>query len=447
MRPIDVAVPARGSRSRSWRRSAVVGAVAAAALVPLVAAQQPAPQPLPPSVTGKTPAPIVPASATTPVAAPIARFQDLRTFPPETVAAVYAMRAGADWLWRMNQPNGRFFPGINPTLRIATTDDPDFRQAVAALALARAARFTGDERFATRAGQAVLTLLTLTKPDPQDPTCRVPTAASDKCNRVGFAAVVALAAYELAAADPKMATEAEALCHFLRKQLRDDGSVHYADGPTDVPTKIDPDGVNVYPGLALEAIAVSHRAKPEAWKKDAVAKGVGFYREFFKAQPTPLLAATLLPAFAAAATPAKDDPATAAAFAAADWLCDRQYTPANTAQRAWIGGFKAAAGEPTADTAVCAAGLASAIKLTRGAGDVARFTAYRRAGVDALLFARGLQFTDENADHFEKTFRTRFLTGGAHPSPTDGTARIDATAAVVAAHLAFLGSGGETRPD
>lgn len=426
----------------------VFGLAATVVAVPLLTGQTP-PAPLPPSVTGQPmPQPIQPASATTtvPPASPIARFQDLKNFPPETVAAVYSMRSGADWLWRMNQPNGRFFPGIIPALKIATSDDPDFRQACAALALARAAKFTGDERFATRAAQAVLVMLTLTKADGQDATCRVPTATSDKCNRVGFAAVVALAAYELP--DAKMHAEAECLCHFLRKQLRADGSVHYADADTDVPTKLDPDGVNVYPGLALEAIAVSNRAKPEAWKRDAVANAATYYRTWFKSSPTPTMAATMLPALVECAGAAKDDPVKLAAFEMADWLCEKQYTSTNTAQRGWIGGFsKTGTGEPNCDSATCAGGLAAAVKLTRAAGDVTRYTTYRRATVEALMFARNLQFTDESADHFEKAFRSKFLLGGVHLSPTDGTTRIDATASVVAAHLAYLSCGGEMRAE
>jgi hypothetical protein len=434
------------TRYRTLLIPAVFVLAATVVVGPLLVGQTP-PAPLPPSVTGQpAPQPIQPVSATTAPAAPIARFQDLKSFPPETVAAVYSMRAGADWLWRMNQPNGRFFPGVVPALKIATPDDPDFRQACAALALARAAKFTGDERFATRAAQAVLVLLTLTKPDPQDATCRVPTAPSDKCNRVGFAAVVALAAYELP--DAKMHAEAESLCLFLKKQLRADGSVHYAYADTDVPTKLDQDGVNVYPGLALEAIALSHRAKPEGWKRDAVANAAAYYRTWFQSSPTPLMAGTMLPAFAACAGEAKDDPVKRAAFEMADWLCEKQYTPANTAQRGWIGGFsKTGTGEPAWDSATCASGLACAVKLTRAAGDVTRYVTYRRATVDALTFARSLQFNDDSADHFEKSFRTKFLLGGVHLSPTDGTVRIDATAAGVAAHLAYLSSGGEMRAE
>jgi hypothetical protein len=408
---------------------------------------------LPPSVTGATPpaAPVLPASGVQAppdaAQAPIARFQNLQQFPPETVQAVYSMRAGADWLWRMNQSNGRFFPGLNPAVRAPLDVDSDLRQAYATLALVEAARFTGDERFAARATQSVLALLTLTKPDPADPACRVPDAPSDRCNRVGFAALVALAAYQTG--DPKLAAEAERLCRFLGKQWRN-GAVHYTDGPED-PLKVDPDGVTVYPGLAVQALAASHRAKPEPWKQDALAKAAAHYRAYFKAHPHPMLAATLIPGFTEFCLQAGKDPATAATvFELADWLGGCQYTLTDARNPTWVGGFRPTPAtapqpdEPTHESAVCAAGLAAAAKLTRQTtGDLTRFQKYRQGVVDGLAFVRGLQFTDESADHFEKGFRARFLVGGVHLTPTDGTVRIDATAHLVSAELAYLQSGTE----
>ena len=108
--------------------------------------------------------------------------------------------------------------------------------------VARASTVRRDEKRASVASQAVLTLLAATKIDPADPNCRVPVHSSFNCNRVGFAALVAVAIYELPGADGKLLAEAERLCVFLQKQCRTDGSVHYTDGPTDVPTQIDPAG-------------------------------------------------------------------------------------------------------------------------------------------------------------------------------------------------------------
>ena len=418
------------------RRFVVVAlsTVVAAQLV----AQAPPPKLLPSSITGVSPTTAVqPAGVTVaaPATAPIQRFSDFREQPPETVQAVIAMRTAADWLWRMNQPNGRFLPGVNPALKQSLPDESDSRQAEATLALCRAARFSGDERFATRAAQSVLTLLSLTKPDPADATCRVPILSADRGNRVAFAAAVVLAVAELPNADPKLVAEVDALGEFVRRQCQADGSV-----------KSDSDDANVAPGLALQALVTSHRMKPDANKLAAAARGIGFYRTACKSQPNPRLAASLLPAVADFYLLTKDPAAAAIGFELADNLCTVQYTRADARQATWAGGFHFADGaEPTCDAAACLHGLAAAATLTRQAPDLARFAKYRQACVDALLFCRVLQFTDENADHFEKGFRTRFLVGGVHLSPTDGTVRADITARLVSACVRFLESGAETR--
>jgi hypothetical protein len=385
-------------------------------------------------------------------AAPVARFQNLQAFPPETVQAVYAVWAGANWLSRMNQASGRFLPGLDPTLRTPLAADHELRQAVAALALAEAARFTGKDEFAARATQSVLALLSLTKPDPADAARRVPDVSPERGNRVGFAAVLALAIYALPSPDAKLLAQAEELCTFLRSRCGADGSVQAFDNPD--AAKADPDGANVYPGLVVRALAASNRARPDPGKRDALAKSVGYYRGTFQAQPTAMLAATLLPGFADFALQTKDKTAAAAVFELADWLCSCQYTRSDARSGAWVGGFRPSqlpahlTTEPTFETAACATALAAAIQVSRQVEpDLTRFRRYRQAAVDGLAFARRLQFSDEKTDHFEKGFRARFLTGGVHLSSSDGSLRIDATGHLVTAHLAFLQSGAEGQPE
>jgi hypothetical protein len=437
---------------RSWPILWTAVALTAGAIS--LAAQEP-PRTLPPSITGAkppTPPPVSPASGvqTQPTAAsPAARFQNLQAFPPETVRAFYSASAGANWLSRMNQASGRFLPGLDPTLRTPLATDHDLRQAFAARALAEAARFTGQEEFAARSTQAVLALLSRTRPDPADPARRVPDAPSKECNRVGFAAVLVLAVYALPTPDAKLTAQAEELCAFLRSRVGPDGSIQTAD-QTSEPAQADVDAVNVYPGLAIQALAASHRAKPDPGKQATLAKTVGHYRGVFKAQPTAMLAATLLPGVADFCLQTRDATAAAAVAEMADHLCGCQYTRSDARSAAWVGGFRSgpAAAEPGAEGALCAAALVSAVQITRQvAPDLARFQRYRQAAVDGLAFARRLQFSDGNADHFEKGFRARFLDGGVHLTPTDGTLRIDATAHLVAAQLAFLQSGAETTPE
>ena len=416
--------------------------------------QTPPPRRLPPSITGVTTAP-APTPTVSPVVgnqlqstpqAPISRFlNDLRAFPPETEQAVYSMRSGADWLWRMNQTNGRFLPGLNPSIRQWLESDHDLRQAFGTLALAEAAKFTGDDRFAARANGSILSLLALTKLEAADATCRVPVTTSDRCNRVGFAAVLALAIDSLPNPDTKQLSDAEALCNFIAKQCRADGSIGIADDGQ----KADVDGAMVCPGLALQALSMSQRLKPDAVKRDRIAKAVTYYRGVVKTQPQPMLIATLLPSFVDYCLQNNKDAATATAvFEMADWLATCQYPRMDSRTPQWIGGFKnnpTAMNEPGFESALCVNAMCHAAKLTRQVPDLARFHKYRIVAVEGLNFLRTLQFTDESANHFEKTFRTNFLNGGTRLAPSDGTIRIDATSQLVLAHLAFLQSGGENR--
>src|SRR5688500_1437095 len=93
-----------GKEARAMRRLALVSVLLSVGM--LAQAQEP-PGLLPASITGRKPdaaAGVTPASGTlTQPAAPVARFQDERAFPPETQAVLQATKSGADWLWRMNQ--------------------------------------------------------------------------------------------------------------------------------------------------------------------------------------------------------------------------------------------------------------------------------------------------------------------------------------------------------
>ncbi len=428
--------------------------VALGGTLPLLHAQQPPatpPRPLPPSVTGGTPAvptPVRPASDTqaeATTAAPVAKFRDLTAFPPETGEALTGMKAGAGWLFNMHQANGRFILGLNPAVKTVLPYDNDLHQAFAAQALAEAARFTGEERYTARAAQAVLTLLTLTRPDPADATCRVPSVG---CNGCAFAAVLAMAIYHLPAPDAKLLAQAEELCAFLRKQCQADGSVKVFLRPDDA-TKLDPEGAPIYPGLVVQAIAMNCRTRPDAAKLAVLTKAVAYYRKAFRDQPQPWMAATMIPGFVDFYLQAnKDAAARDCVFEMADHLCACQLGAADVRMPPWAGGFKlglaAPAGmEPGFASAAFAGALAHAAKLTRHVPDGARYQKYRQACVAGVAFTRRLQFSDENADHFEKGFRVRYVNGGVHLSPSDGTLRIDATGLAVSAYLAYLQSGAE----
>jgi hypothetical protein len=440
------------------RRVLFAGVVGAVGLA-VVAVAQP---PVPPPVAAPTPPPVVPAAEPTPpkplpvaaaapapVEVPLTRFNPLAAFPPQTQTAVRGVLLGADWMVRMNQPHGRFLYGYNPALRQPLPGDHDLAQARAAVALAQAAKFGGDERQAVLASQAVLSLVAATRPDPADPTCRVPVHSSLVCNRVGFAAAVALAIYELPNLDPKRLAEAEQLCQFLRKQCRPDGSVHCGDGPADLSAKNDPAVENEHPGAALYAILVGNRVAPAAWKVEVAKKGVEFYRSAFRARPHPALVASLTPACAELFTQTKHADAAAAAFEMNDWLCGLQVSGGDPRTPQWAGGFRAVVdgrqtdAPPGPETGLYVQSLACACQLARLTPDLARYARYKPAVTDAVQFLCGTQYGEANTRHFEATFRANMLVGGFHLSPTDGNLRIDATASAVTGLVRFLGSGAE----
>jgi hypothetical protein len=398
------------------------------------------------------PLPVTPAAAMPPAAAneiPLNRFNPLSAFPQQTQSAVDGVLLGADWITRMNQPNGRFLFGYNPALRQPLMGDHDLKQARGALALAQAAKFGGDEKQAAIASQAILTLLASTRVDPTDTKCRVPLQSSLICNRVGFAAIVALAIYELPAADAKLIDQAEQLCVFLQKQCKPDGSVHYTDGANDVPTQLDPMGFNEYPGAALHAIVVSNRVRPAAWKTEVVKKGMEFYRAAFRAKPHPMLAATIVPACTELYLQTKLADAATAVYEMNDWLCGLQIAGNDPRLPQWAGGFRGVVDGRLADvppgpeTGLIVQSLACACQLTRLTPDLERNAKYKGAILDAVQFLTGTQYLEANTRHFENTFRVKMLIGGFHLSPADGNLRIDATATAVTGLLQFLGSGVE----
>lgn len=449
------------------RRAVFASAIVVLLVVVVVAAQPPIAPPLappgappsappgvpviPPAPPGDPrvpapPAPLPMAGAPANSEAPLARFQPLSSYPQTTQFAVRGALLGSDWMARMHQPQGRFMYGYVPALRQPVNADHDLKQARAALAMAQAAKFSGDEKQAAVASQTILALLATTKPTANDPNTRVPVQVSFVCNRVGFAAVLALAIYELPNPADKLTDEAERLCNFIRAQLRTDGSIHYTDGATDVPARVDPAGLNEYPGTALHALAVGNRVRPAEWKKDAVKRGVAHYAGVFRAKPHPMLAATVVPAAAELYAQTKLPEAATAALEMTDWLCALQIPTTDPRTPQWAGGFRTGTEPPaTADTGAYVQCLACGYHLTRLTADLTREAKYKSALTEAVQFLCGVQFLDTNTRHFETTFRANMLLGAFYLSPGDGNLRIDATACAVTGLLRYLASGAETR--
>src|SRR5579884_772765 len=183
------------------RTAAAAPLSAAFVLLSLLRAQERPPQP----------------AAAAPAAPPATRLDLDRLTPLQKQMALCGTR-GADWLSRMNGLNGRFLPGWEPSLAVALEGDHYLRQAGAAFALARAARLTGEQRYAVRAAQAVLSLLDETVTDPKDAQVRHTFLPSAAANRLGAAALLVLAINELPAPGKDLLDCSEQLCAFIRGQ-------------------------------------------------------------------------------------------------------------------------------------------------------------------------------------------------------------------------------------
>ncbi len=399
-------------------------------------AQTPQPKPpalLPPSVSGRPLDPLQPASAVVAKVAPADRFKN-PGYSPETHAVLESAKDAAGWLARLSKSDGRFVPGIDATLQKETPGN-ELGQAQAALALCRAAKFTGDEKLFAIAGQACLTLLTLAKPDASDPNQRVPTCGAEGGNKFAFAACLASAIGELPNADAKLLLESEKLLRYVATALRRDGSIACA-AEVDFPAI----------GCCLEALMIADRNKSEDWKREALDRAATFYRAAFAKTKSFECAASLLPPICDYAIRSKSETANAFAFELADWLCDQQYSNQDARNLRWVGGFKPTVGnEPDLGTANGVLALSAAVTLAANVPDATRYTRYRKQLPPALAFARSLQFSaaNQNGLHFGEKFRNQWLYGGVHGSPSDGILKIERTAALLNAELRYLECGAE----
>jgi hypothetical protein len=405
---------------------------------------QPSPQPtntLPGTLPSTPPAIQPPTQANE---TPLNHFEPLAAFSAHAQNAVRAVLLTSNWMTRMNQSQGRFIYGFNPALRQPLPRDNNLHQARASLAMAQLAKFTGDEKQAAIASQSILTLLAATGFEPTDANCRIPIQSSQICNRVGFAATLALAIYSLPGADAKLIDEAEKLCEFLHKQCRADGSVHYTDGTSDASMEVDPAGVNEYPGLALQAIMTGNRLRPATWKTDAARRGIAYYRGLFQAKPHPLLAATLTPPCLELFQQLHLNESAGVAFEMNDLVCRNQIPTNDPRIPQWVGGIRTYQNGQQTDipcgpeTGLYLQSLTSACQLAGLVPDLTRYAQYKSAAQDATQYTIELQYAETNTRHFENAFRSNMLIGAFHLTPTDGNIRIDATATSVSGLLHFL---------
>jgi hypothetical protein len=337
---------------------------------------------------------------------------------------------GADWLFRMNGVDGHFATGQIPALNASMEGDHFLRQAGAALALARAARMTGDQDYADRATHSILVLLGDTVVDPKDKTLRFTALPSAVVNRAAGAGLLVQAIHELPAPKQDVLDAAEQLCNFIRKQQRGDGSICLSDSIEDSKKAEEGDDASPYPGYALAGLMRSQHRRPADWKKDVVRKALAYYAPVLKSQKNPETAAAHAAAYAEAYLLTKEPGFANCVFVLNDWVCDLQYERLDARHPDWWGGFmgwqdgKAVAAAPTAEGAVLAEALAEGCRAAMQAGDGQRGQRYRGALELHLQYLNRLQYTQANTRHFAEWYRPKVL-GGFHVSSLDGNLRLD----------------------
>lgn len=383
-----------------------------------------------------------PAASTPPTTLIIpASTKDLSKLPLLQQQMTLSAQRGTDWLFRVNGNDGRFVYGYVPALKTVLEGDHYLRQAGAAFALARAARFTGDARYAARARQAVLTLLADTAVDPATPGMRTTSAPPVVVNRLAAAGLLVLAIHELPAPADDLLEQGEQLCAYVRGTQQADGSLLYFEGGD--PKTADPDGINYYPGEALYGLMRSHRLRPAPWKVEVVRKALAYYRPWWREHKNMAFVPWQTAAYAEAYLLTKERPFADCVNEMTDWLCELQYPPLHPRHPLWGGGFmgwadgKPVPAAPQVSTASYAEGLAEACRVARQAGDVVRYQRYREALERALQFLTRLQYSDANTQHFADWYRPALL-GAFYASHQDGNVRIDYTQHAVCALVQYL---------
>ncbi len=357
----------------------------------------------------------------------------------------YSMGRGAEWLFRMNTVKGRFLPGFLPSVNAVMEGDNYLRQAGAAFALGRTARYTGDKAHAARATQAVLALLddTDTLDDHGVTLRRTSSLLSSSANSLGAAGLLVAAINELPAPQEDLLKKSEELCAYLRKQQQPDGSLSWTEGD-DKAAVADPEGANLYPGLALYGLMRSQAHRPATWKTDLVGKALAYYAPWWRAHRTMTFVPWQTAAYAEAYLLTKEKPYADFVGEMNDWLCGLRHETLDPRHPLWLGGFmswsdgKALPTAPDVSSALYAESLAEACRVARESADLPRHKRYSAALESSLQFLTTLQYSDGNTLHFAKAYREALLVGGFHGSHQDGDLRLDYTQHAVCAMVQYL---------
>ncbi|MER3415708.1 MAG: hypothetical protein C4297_05785 [Gemmataceae bacterium] len=358
-----------------------------------------------------------------------------RLRPADRIRLLAARRA-AEWLFKANQPDGLFLPGIEPGFGqvVEPPADQVIQQALAAAALARAARLLNEPRYAARSSQCILTLLVLTRADPHRPGTRTFVFASSQASRLEAAACLVCAIQHLPQPGADLHQAAQELAEYIRQMQQPDGLFLYRDDlPADHPENQHSEAVLAACGRACQALVLMPHKNEHG---EALAKAC--HQAYARWEKRPSLSASLLSRglFECSGASAQ---AERELWAINDWLTQMQYT-VQAPQARWRGGFARGPADRTAPDvggARAVGSLTYAARQARSRGDTVRLRAYETALDEGVAFLISLQFTPANMRQFAEWFQPSVY-GAFASSPATSLVRLDGHAEALWALLDYL---------
>jgi hypothetical protein len=345
------------------------------------------------------------------------RLRNLDRLPARQRQLILAGYRSFDWLQRAHQLDGKFVPGLVPSLGSRPENDPLQPQLEATAVLLRAARVFRDDKAAALGKQALLRMLQETAVDPAQPGVRYSAAPDAFVNRLAAGGALVRAIQEVSTPPADIAVQSRELQVYLLRQQRPDGS--FAVGGDDATQAY---LTQTCIGPALLGLAKGGRARNEP-QIDAVIRASPVYLAAWRANKNPQMAADLSAAFAEAYEKSNDANLARAVFEMNDWLLTMQIPP--NKRDPIGGGFQpwrngtATNAAPDLGSAAHVGSLIEACRIAKQVGDVNRYQRYRQAAEDGLDFLTSLQYTDARVQHFAEWYRPWIL-GGFFVSPQDG---------------------------
>ncbi|MBI4718721.1 MAG: hypothetical protein HY763_13015 [Planctomycetes bacterium] len=343
----------------------------------------------------------------------------LTVLPPAAVTAAgldQAIERLAEYMCYRQKASGLFTYQYEPALDVYSDDDNLVRQVGATLAMAMHAKWSGRGASLAAADTGIRHHLQGLSAWPADEEAAF-IATADRQNKLGVTALLALALREHPDAPRYTETRKRLVRGILRLQ-RPSGMFLTAFPPAG-----GIEAQDYFPGEALLALARQYDDEPSGEILEAFDRAIRYYREYFRAGPSPAFMPWQVQAYAAIAQHTKRKDYVEYVFELTDWLAQDQLTASNCPwPELWGGIASYQTGRAGVATAAYLEGFADALTLARRIGDAERGRRYEAQVRGAARFVMQLQVRPEEA-YFVRS--PQDAVGGVRTAPALNLLRID----------------------